>query len=294
MAKTGYKIPENLNKTPFDTLINLKSDGLGLKPVPLYILLCWVASLMFGIYVVNSTFVKSSGLFGIFLFVITYAVFCSNLFRRDSSGLMQMSLVTTIPDYVPRGKKTINTRDITKNVYEFYTFLGIEDIDEDTGVIYFIDGTYGVMYRVVGNASTFLFDKDRDSILDRYRNFVANISASVELTFFTAKEPQQITHQVGNVYKRYKNLEYDDPELKGLLDQQFNCLKNEIGGSYRSIHQYLLIRADNNEELIMGINNLRREVETSTLVFRQCEALDGDGVCEVISHVFSNKGGLNG
>lgn len=294
MAKVNYKIPETLDKNQLETLVDLKADdGFGLKPVYLYILLCWVGAFFLGFYAIMRSFIKSGGVFGIIAFIISYGVFCVNLFKRDSSGLMQTSLVATIPDYVPKSKKRINTRDITKNVYDFYMLVGIEDIDMDNGIIYFLDGSVGTMYRVVGNASNFLFDQDRDSILDRFRVFYNNFHSTTETIYITAKEPQQIASQVGNVYNRYQNLKIDDKDLKGLLDAQFKCLKEEIGGSYRSIHQYMILKSETNEDLTMAINILRREVESSTLVFRQCEALNGYEICETLSHVFSNEGGLD-
>lgn len=293
MAKSSYKIPEHLNKTQLDIKVSLQSaDGHGPKPIPLYILLTWFMVILGAGYAIMGSFVKSGGIIGILVFLIAYFIFCSNLIARDDSGLMQASLVSEISDYVPKNKKRVNARSITKNVYNLYSFLNIDDIDENSGLIKFNDGSLAYAYRIVGNASAFLFDEDRSAIIDRYDSYLSTLDLETEPIIITAKEPQQVGRQIYEMKERYDNLKYNNDELKELLNAQFNCLKDEIGGSYRSIHQYLILKSKTSDDLIRAVNRLRREVESSTLVFRGCQALNYDEVCEMFSHIYSNEGGI--
>ena len=65
--------------------------------------------------------------------------------------------------------------------------------------------------------------------------------------------------------------------------------KNVVGGSFRSIHQYLIIKADNTEALTVAKNMLQSEVENSSYMFKQCTALFGDDIYDVFRTIYKGK-----
>ena len=70
-AKQVYKIPDTLDKSIGDNEIALKSnDGVGLKPLPIRLLLSYVGSILICLFICLNTFVKDANILVILLFAI--------------------------------------------------------------------------------------------------------------------------------------------------------------------------------------------------------------------------------
>ena len=95
-------------------------------------------------------------------------------------------------------------------------------------------------------------------------------------------------NQLANLKKRYDDLKVDDAELRAVLDTQFRVLKFDVGSKFKSIHQYLLLKAPNAESLRIARNTLLSEVSSSDLFFKRCEPLFGDDIDNVFK-VFYQK-----
>lgn len=289
MAKQIYKVPESLAKSMGDNEISLRnSEGIGVRPTPIKIILSYLASALMLFLVVTKTFIGAGSVPMIVLFVILWLAMTFLLLKQDATGLAQVNLLLAMTTYLPRHMRHVVTRT-TSRANEFYSIVGIDRIDEAKGLIYFTDGTYGYMYRVVGSASLLLFEDDRDSILDRVDAFYRKMKTDYELIFFTTRESQTIYKQVATLKYRYDNLEVDDPDLKAVADMEYRYLRDHVGGTYRSIHQYLIIKADNQEALLVGKNLLQSEVENSYMMFKQCTALFGEDMYNVFRTIYRGR-----
>ena len=289
MAKETYKIPETLDKSMGDMEISLQSsDGVGVKPMPIKVILMYAVSVILWFFAIAKTFIADGGIGLIIVFTGLWFGMTALLLHRDKTNIPQMSLVVSMINYLPKNLRYVVTRN-NAPAKDFYQIAGIEDIDGDKGLITFTDGTYGYMYRVVGTGSILLFDEDRKAILDRVDSFYRKMKTEYELIFITSKEAQKIYRQVARLKERYDNLDFDDPELRAVADMEYNYLKNVVGGSFRSIHQYLIIKADNTEALTVGKNMLQSEVENSTYMFKQCTALFGNDIYDVFRTIYKGK-----
>lgn len=289
MAKDVYKIPDTLDKSMGDMQISLQSaDGVGVKPMPIKIILMWVCSAILWFLCVAKTFIGSGGIAAIVIFTALWFGMTALLLARDKTGVPQAALVVSMLNYLPKSMRYVITRN-NAPAKDFYQIAGIEDIDGEKGLITFSDGTYGYMYRVVGTGSVLLFDEDRKAILDRVDSFYRKMKPEYEMIFITSKEAQKVYRQVAAMKRRYDNLAPDDDELRALADTEYRVLKNYVGGSFRSIHQYLILKADNAEALIVAKNMLQSEVENSTMMFKQCTALFGDDIYEVLRTIYKGK-----
>lgn len=289
MAKDSYKIPDTLDKSMGDMEISLQSsDGIGARPMPIKIILMYALSIILWFFAVAKTFIADGGIGLIIVFSALWFALTALLLHRDKTGLPQASLVVSMLNYLPKNLRYVVTRNNVP-AKDFYTIAGIEDIDGEKGLITFIDGTYGYMYRVVGTGSILLFDEDRKAILDRVDGFYKKMKPEYELIFITSKEAQKIYRQVARLKERYDNLDFDDPELRAVADMEYNYLKNVVGGSFRSIHQYLIIKAENTEALTVGKNMLQSEVENSSYMFKQCTALFGNDIYDVFRTIYKGK-----
>lgn len=286
MAKESYKIPDTLDKSVGDMEINLRSsDGVGLKPMPIKILLAWIISILGLFYICTKSFIGAGGVWTV-LFAILWIILTVLLLMRDKTGIPQASLVVSMLNYLPKNMRYLITRNNAR-ANEFMRLTGIEGISPETGFIKFLDGSCGYMYMVVGSGSVLLFDEDRTAIIDRVDSFYRRMKTDYELIFITAKEPQKVDHQIMNLKKRYDR--NTDPDLLAIADEDFKVLRDVVGGSFRSIHQYLIIKADNEEALTVGKNMLMSECENSQLMFKRCVALFDDDIYTVFRDVYRGK-----
>lgn len=289
MAKTSYKIPHGLNASYGDMVISLKSkDGIGVKPTPIKVVLGYVASAAALFMVMSKTFM-SVGTFGQkVLFVIFWALMTVVLLRHDGTGRMQIELIPTLFNYIRKSDRLVITRT-SEGPGAFYGIANVKSITKN-GLVEFTDGTFGYFYRVVGSASILLFDADRRAILDRVDSFYRKLNTECECCFVTTKAAQTVYKQVNALKRKYNKLEVRDPELMALAEAQFRCLKQYVGSSFKSIHQYLVIKADNREMLAQTKNVLQAEVENSTLMIKRCIPMYEQDILLFLETIYKGKG----
>ena len=286
MAKDGYRIPMGLNQSYGDTIITIRNkDDIGLKPMPIKTILLYLASFLVCFLLVQKTVVHYGTFWHKTLFVILWLALTWVLLSLDNTGRMQAQLIPTLISYFPKNNRYILTRK-TSNPAAFYGIVGIKDIGKN-GLVTFADGTYGYFYSVVGSASTLLFEEDRNKILDRVDNFYRKIHTECEIVFITTKSAQRVHKQKLALKKRYDAL--SDPDLKALAVKQFDCLNNYVGHSFKSIHQYMLIKGDNFEMLNHAKNIVRAEVENSARMIRRCMPLKQKGVESLLAQIYCGK-----
>lgn len=286
MAKVGYRIPMGLNQSYGDTVITIRNkDDIGLKPMPVKTILLYFLSIIVCFVVVSRTVVSTGTMLQKVLFVLLWAALTWVMFSIDNTGRMQVELIPTLISYVQKQNRRISTQK-TANPAPFYGIVGIKDVGKN-GLVTFSDGTFGYFYSVVGSASTLLFDEDRNRILDRVDNFYRKIHTECDLVFITTKSAQRVHKQKLALKRRYDNLK--DPELKALAVKQFDCLNSYVGHSFKSIHQYLLIRGDNFEMLERAKNIVRAEVEGSARMIRRCLPLKQRSVESLLAQIYCGK-----
>lgn len=268
MAKQSYKIPASLASGYLDMELSLQNkDGIG-KVVMLRTILAWMLSLFGLIYALFQS-PLSKGTFGQkFLFVLLWLIWTVILTKTDKTKRMKIQTVASLINYIPKSARHVLTRQSSK-ADALYGIVGIKSI-EDGGLIQYTDGTLGYMYRVVGSASVLLFDQDRDAILSRVDAFYRKMKTDTELIFITTKEAQKVFRQVYQVKKLKQNLQSTSLDLQNLLQERFQVLSTDVGKNFSTIHQYLILKADNPSALTVAKNILQSEVESSTLMFKQC------------------------
>lgn len=286
MAKPVYKIPVDLDQSFTDMEIAIQnSNGIGVKPLPVKVILLYVAGIISCFYLCSQTFLSASPAYWI-PFGICWIGMTLLFGRYDKTKRMQIQMLTSLLGYLPKmARKVIVRKDQKAN--EFLGICRVNDVDSKTGLLTFVDGTYGLCYRVVGSASILLFEEDKDAIITRVDSFYRKIGTDCETIFVTSKEAQKVYRQLANLKRRYDNLDCDDTDLKMLAEEQFYVLKHDIGDAFRSIHQYMILKADNKEMLIKNRNVIQSEVENSSLMFKQCVPLDYTDINKMLKTIYS-------
>lgn len=290
MAKQAYKIPFDLNASYADMEIAIRTkDGIGFKPAPMRNVLAYVIGFLSCFWIIRNTVMGASALPNQIFFAGIYIIGVFMLCKRDPTQRMQASLIGPLLNYIPHKSRVVMTRS-NQNAAPFYQLVGIERVDKKSGLIVFADGTFGYMYRVVGSGSILLFDADKNAILDRVDAFYRKMNTDAELVFLTIKSSQAVYKQLAALKRTYDNLEVRDPGLLACAEEQFDVLKNFVGGSFKSLHQYLILKADNREMLSQTKNLLQSEVENSSRMIKRCVPLYYDDIVSVLSTIYKGKG----
>lgn len=285
-AKDSYHVPYGLAQSYGDMTISLNSkDGSVGKVLPMMVVLSYVISFLACLFCITKTFIGSmSSPPQKIIFVILWIALTIVLTSYDGTRRMNMQRIMTLLEYLPKSARYLYTRR-QRDATPFYNVVGIKDIEDD-GLVVYEDGQYGYWYRVVGSASILLFESDRDAIITRVDNFYRKWEIDSEISFVTAKEAQKVYRQVANLTRRYENLKNDDKDLRALAEEQFTVLKEHVGQEFKSIHQYMLVRAKNLEALRVGTAIVQSEVENSALMIKQCVPLEKEDVELLLASIY--------
>lgn len=277
MAKDRYSIPVSLDRTILDHELSLVNK-------PLKVIFTYIGSIVVLMWLLTGTPLKGSS-FGFLALITIWWIAATAYFAAYSKTKeMRMGQIGALLDYVPKKLRRVLTRSDSRTG-PFQSIVGITSVDENTGLITYVDGMVGQAYSVVGSASRLLFDQDRDAILNRNDRFYRKLEPGVEWVFITTKEPQRVYAQVAALEKRNQALplEARDPELVALMDEQYESLRSYVGSSFFSIHQYLILIARNEEELRKAHNLLDSEAADSSLMFKQVSMLTYDETIDLLA-----------
>lgn len=292
-VKDSYKIPSSLDSSWADFEIVLPSADNVPKSVPVKVIGSYIISFLMLLYMLtNNGIVREGHVFQKVLFAIFWAAMSAFLFSYDKTKIMNVMLIETMLGYIPKVNRFIPTR-ISNHAGQFLDLFGIQkntEYDaEKSSLLEFKDGTSGYMFHVVGSASHLLFDNDKQSILNRVDGFYRKLEMNCEYGFLTMKAPQKTYLQLSWLKKLYMNLKSRDNDLRLLVQEREFALREVAKGEYKSIHQYMFIKADNKEVLRQTFNMLKQEVENSSKVFKRCSLLTRKEAFEVLSIFY--KGG---
>lgn len=286
VAKPMYKIPSSLNRSFMDHEIALSGGGWQMKPLPMKVILFWVISIFSMFWMLTSTFLKNADWWLIALIVIWWLLVTAYFGSYSKTKELTISRVPALMNYVPPSARRVVTRK-SAGPSAFYSIVGVDKVD-DSGFITWGDGSVGQAYLVVGSASVLVFAQDRTSILDRVDAFYRKVDTTAEFIWLTTKEPQRVYRQLANLELRNRRLEIHDPELFELMEEQHSILTNYVGGSFNSIHQYLVIKADNLEALRRAHTVVQAEAEESSLMIKQLTTMEAPDTLEMLSTVYTD------
>lgn len=279
MAKQRFKIPTMLDVSYFDMEFNLKSkNGVGInKPVSAKVVLCTLVSMFGWFYLVFRTFISKGGIPVIIGFTICWVILSIILIRADKTKRMGLELVFSMINYLPKSGRFVPVR-LSDSVYPLQQLLNIKTIDEEDGMIHFLDGQIGHVYHIVGSASSLMFEQDKQMILDKVDSFYRKLPVGVEVIYDTVYEGHAVDEQLASVKADMQNLKKKSKGLQALLKEQHDILKYAINNNQglTSLHQYLVVRSPSEADLREFENLLIGDVEGSGLMFRLAKTLNYD------------------
>lgn len=281
MAKNNYKVPASISRSFLDHEIPLSVGGFQGKPIPLKVILFWVVSVFTMVWLLSSTLISDAAWYLVFAVGVWWLCVTALLGRYSKTKELKISSLPALAAYVQPANRRVTTRR-ADDPSAFYSIVGVDSVDE-TGMITWGDGTVGQAYLVVGSASILVFAQDKIAILDRVDAFYRKVETTAEFLWVTTKESQRIHRQLANLERRNLALENRDPELFELMQEQHSILKDFVGAKFNSIHQYLVIKADNVEALRRAHVVVRAEADESSLMIKQLTPMEGPDALELFS-----------
>lgn len=290
--KQSYKIPTSLDVSYLDTEIALQTNGgVGLRPLPLKVILVWIAAI-FGSFLLcmsQSLPFHYLNLIGKALFIGSILAITFFVTISDRGGQTRFKAIRHMCIYMfQRSSRILKTRS-TDPATAFYHLVGIKDINKKNGMIAYLDGTFGYMYRVVGNASALLFDADKEAIITRVDNFYRKIPEYIRLEYITVKEPQKVSSQKAYIKKLYRERDSKDKDIQKIMQDSYDVLDKFVGGEFKSVHQYLLLVAGSKEYLNQAHTILANECSNSGLMFRNADPLYYDDVTAIYRTIYAGE-----
>lgn len=287
-VKQSYGIKTPMLSTAMDTEITLQKDGVGLRPLPIKFVIITIISGCLCLAAVQTDLVSVGNILQKTVFVCMWIMMTILLFLSDKTKRMNVHNILSLLEYFAiKSNRKIITRS-TAPATSMLEISNIESIDK-TGTIAFTDKHYGYMYRVTGTASVLLFDEDKNNIINAVDNFYRKVDSNTEFIFITLKEPQKVYNQAAAIKYRYDNLKIYDKDLNDLCQNQLNMLRDVVGKKYRSIHQYMIIKADSMETLTAAKITLQSELDTSGLYIKRCIPLYADEILDVLASSFTSS-----
>lgn len=280
MAKSSYGITTPLNRSWLDYPVPLSQS---FRP-PTKQLLFYLGAVMVIIWLAAASPFARGGVVAIVLMLAWCLPVAAFLGTTNRTGELRVRQLFSLVGYLPRVKRRIITRRGARPA-DFYGVVGIEDV-EDSGRIHFADGSQGQMYAIVGSASYLLFDEDRAAILNRVDAFWRKVDSSCEWLWMTTREPQRVHHQVASLEEDNQNLVNRHPDLVEMTTELYDVLTEHVGGQFSSIHQYLLLRAKNEDALFRAHSTLLAEVEGSALMVKEATMLEREQSLTALAALF--------
>jgi hypothetical protein len=275
--------------TSLDTEITLQKDGVGLRPLPVKFVLITIVSGCAMLKVFTSDLVAVGSIAQKIIFVVLWLAMTVLLFFTGKTRRLNVSMLFSLLGYFATpGNRKLRTRKMDPDaVLNMIDITNIKHID-DNGQITFADKNDDYLYRITGNASVLLFESDRDRILNRIDTFYRTLEPGVEITFMTLKEPQRVYQQAAAINRRHKALTIKDADLTKLANNQLTMLRDTVGRRFKSVHQYMIVKAPSPEVLHGAKQTLQTELNQSAMFIRKCVPLDLHDISEQLAILFSS------
>ncbi len=286
MAKQRFKIPTSLDMSYLDLEFNFRTkDGLSFnKPLTAKSVIMYLISGMLLLYILLNTFIKSSVPLAV-IFAIIWILLTILLVKLDNTKRTGLELMIPLLGYFSPNNRHLSVRSLDP-IGPLKGLYGIDRVDEEDGLISFIDGTVGYAYQVVGNASILMFDEDKKQIIDKVDSFYRKLAPDTEVIFDTIKESQRTDEQVSNLVDNFKKLKINSPGLNHLYREQYDILNIGVGGRFKSLHQYMIVKANTMDHLEEFENLLYGDVENDQLMFKSATPLSYNDTIDYFKGLF--------
>lgn len=255
-VKTVYKIPNSIDVHFYDIPISFRNGSLGLKrPVTIKVIGLILFAGFIWFLIAMKMLQNDYGFLPTATFSIGYGMLMVLAIVNQKNGLMGYRwFMPTIKYWLNFKNRMISTRGRAgeREIMKLKWQIPVENVDEESGIIYYTDGSVGAVFDVIGYGSKALFDEDKEDIIQAYETYLQRINVGTGITIDSRQSEQNIEVQLSELeHWRRRNTE---PTIDAIIARQRAILKKHVQRNFKSTHQFLFIRCRNidvlNEEIL--------------------------------------------
>lgn len=287
--RSRFKLPFSLNVSTFDLPVTFVTQGgntLFKRQITVRTLVLVMVGVLLYFLLVTQTPLAGGGFIGIITWTIGYFWLIYLLAAPTKTKLIGASNLKAMYNYVAKSNREFNTTD--DGFYEpIEKMIDIHEISEADSMVIFSNGDVGYIYELIGNASILMFEEDQAHVLGASRNFHRKLTPNVSIYYDSATEPQKTETQVVNLLDKQENLINKHPALMQLMDTQIDVLMNYVGNEFKSLHQYMVVRAKNPIALRDFESWLNLQMDKSSGFLTDFRVLDYEETCQYYKELLS-------
>lgn len=250
-----YKIPYTLDTSMLDARapLTLSKDGASSsnKEVTMRDIVIVGVGGIVGFWITRKPmFFGNGSALGTLIFIAGYILFLRTIFKgiQIPSALNFQRIAT----YVRNISTKIHKRDrIVTAVFGDYdnvaVITGFVEPDTHSNLLHFSNGDVGRVRRIIGSASYNIFESDRNNIINDYSVFLRTLNENVVYNFITVLANQRVYKQLHSLNNQKAN--EDNLTVIKEIDRDIKELLIISDKAYKSLHQYLVLRAPTLEDL---------------------------------------------
>lgn len=264
-VRKSYRLPFSLNSSAFDMAISLsKPNSLFAirKPITVKVFLTVLLGLLLYFILITQTPLGKGGLLGISAWSIGFIwllyIFCMPTMTKE----LGLNYILPAYAYTSTYNRNVYTRSVSYHA-PVQSIVGIEHIDEQ-GIVQFTSGEVGYVVELVGNASDLMFEEDTMHVLASASKFYSKIGTNVSYAFDYVIAPQRVDEQVDYLTKQREQLQAQSEGLLLLNQIQREILTEYVGNSFKSLHQYAVVRAKDAAAMQESLQWLRQQLNNNT------------------------------
>lgn len=285
--KEAYKIPYSIKVSKLDMPISLRVGMVGpKKPVPLFVLiLLFITSLLWG-SLTYFMFKNEFGFLSLIVFTIAYIMFNIIALKKQPNGERGYKWFIPTLNYVFRSKnRHIQTRGTAKGkeIIKLNWAIPVEEVDTQYGFTHYTNGDIGLVLDIIGNGSRALFTDEMERIIIAFEQVLRQLDLNVSVTVESKQSKQDCSEQLANLEElRRKNT---STTIGSLISERKSILQNEIESKFKSTHQYLHLRAPDEERLNTVLQLLKQQ--TGQGLFRYMSIINGEQLLDRLEAFYS-------
>ena len=286
-AKKVYSIPNSIDVNALDMPFSLRRGSVGpKKPITVGFMLMVIGVTGLFIYLIQYFFKNEFGVLYIIGFSIFYWMLSVAMIKRQRTGERGYKwLMPTINYWFSGNSRFIITRGHAgeSEVMKLKFQIPIETWNEQSGLVTMTDGSVAYFIDVIGNGSNSLFQDDVDRIIGSFETYLEQLKLGTSISVVSRQAAQDTTIQRESLTE--KRRQNTNQTVDFLLARNIDMLSNFVETRFKSIHQYIVLRARNLDTLQEEYQWLMTQYNED--LFRQMEMLKNDKLTERLRNFYN-------
>lgn len=274
--KPVYKLPYSIDVNEWlDQPISLRFSKVGKKiPIPVSMIIMTTVVVILYILLAVYFWQHKFGVISIILFTIGYVPLCVMMLKKTNTGERGYKwLYPTLIYYPSYYSRKIETRSTANDeeVEKLQAIIPVQSVDT-SGMVEYIDNSVGVVLKVIGNGSTTLFEKDKESVVDSFDSFLRDLKMNGSVTV----EMRDGFHNCSS-QKEYLDKQKEKTSNQTVLEinERKRNVLNTIEKSFTTVEYIVFLRFNTTDDLQSTIKSINSK-RASNQMFKHVYIFNGE------------------